>query len=141
MADRPLPTDADFDQMHHALGRPAGSHVEPYRNYYAVDPDGPDAKRFQVLDLYWTRGRSISGGLVAFHVTPQGIRNALAWVDMRNRAQGKRPWIVYGGGLTTRVVIARSPHAAKYDVWLEVSDVLQGDFGDFLKLGVRARAA
>lgn len=135
------PGDPDYDHMHHALGRPAGRHVEPYRNYFACDPDGPDAKRFEVLGSYWRKGRAISGGLVSYHVTPHGVEQVMAWLDLRNRAAGKRAWRVYGGGFTDRVVIAKSAHAAKYDVWLDVGDVLPGDFGDFLKTGIRARAA
>lgn len=142
MSPRSLsPVDEDFDHMHHALGRPAGAHVKPYRNYFACDPNGPDAERFEELGLYWSRGAQISGGLVNFHVTPHGVRNVIAWLELRHRAEGKRAWRVFGGGFSERVVIAKSAHAAKYDVFLEVCDFLEGGFGDFLRLGVRARAA
>lgn len=135
------PGDEDYDHMHHALGRPAGRHVQPYRNYFACAPDGPDAKRFEILGSYWQRGGAISGGLVAFHVTPSGIAEVMAWLDLRHRAEGKRAWRVGGGGWSERVVIAKSASAAKYDVWLTVGDVLPGNFADFLRTGIRARAA
>lgn len=135
------PGKADFDHMLHALGRPGGRHVTPYRNYFACDPAGPDAKRFEILGSYWLKGHSIPGGLATYHVTPHGIREAMAWLDLRHRAEGKRAWTVYGAGITERIVIAKSAQAAKYDVWLQVGEVLPGDFGDFLKSGVRARAA
>jgi hypothetical protein len=135
------PGDDDYDHMHHALGRPAGRHVTPYRNYFACAPDGPDAKRFEVLGSYWQKAGSISGGLVYYNVTPHGVREVMAWLDLRHRAEGKRAWRVFGGGWSERIVIAKSPHAAKYDVWLQVGDVLPGNFGDFLRSGIRARAA
>jgi hypothetical protein len=135
------PTDADFDNMHHALGRPDGRHVKPYRNYFAVDTNSADARRFEELGHYWLKGPMISGGLRAYSVTPHGIDNVMAWLEQRQRAAGKRAWRVFGGGLTERTVIAKTAHAAKYGVWLEVGDVLPGDFGDFLKTGIRARAA
>ena len=134
------PGDADYDHMHHALGRPAGPHVTPYRNYFACDPNGPDAKRFEVLGSYWQRGGNIEGGLAYFSVTPHGGREVMAWLELRNRAAGKRAWRVEGGGLTPRTIIAKSPAAAKYDVWLGVGDVLACTFGEFLRSGVCARA-
>lgn len=134
------PTDADFDNMHHALGRPDGPHVTPYRNYFAIDADSPTAQRFEALGL-WLKGRQIGGGLVAYHVTDEGQRLTMTWMTKRQAAQGLRPWIVSGREIATRTVIAKSRRAAVYHVFLEVSDAWSISFRDFLRLDVRARTA
>jgi len=134
------PNDADFDHMHHALGRPDGPHVEPYRNYFAVDPKSRTARRFMRLGL-WTRGRAMPGGLACFHVTPEGQRLTMAWLAARQRKAGLRPWIVYGPEVSTRTIIAKSAPAAVYHVFLDLNDAWNIGFRDFLRLGVRARAA
>lgn len=144
MGDRlPLtPVDADYDQMHHALGRPDGEWVTPYRNYYVCAAEGPDARRFEELGSYWQFGGLINRDADAvYRVTPHGVRQVMAWLALRRRAEGRRPWRVSGGGLTPCVVVAKSAAAAKYDVWLGISDVWPESFGEFVQRGVKARPA
>lgn len=136
------PGDADFEQMHHALGRPDGAWVTPYRNYYCCAAKGPDAERFAVLGSYWNfQGLINKGDDAIYAVTPHGVREVMAWLAIRRRASGLRPWRVYGGGISPRVVVAKSASAAKYNVWLGISDVWPVTFGEFVRQGVSARAA
>lgn len=137
------PTDEDFDDMHHALGRPDGPHVTPYRNFYSCAADGPSAKRFDALGL-WDMGRPINEGRDAvYRVSAEGQRLLMVWLVARQRAAGLRPWVVHGGGITARTVIAKSRSAARFDVYREISDVYLFDdgFRGFLALGVQARVA
>lgn len=137
------PTEADFDDMHHALGRPDGPHVAPYRNRYCCAADGPEAKRFMVLGL-WERGRLINGGKDAFFsVTPEGVRQVMAWLVARQRAEGLRPWLVKSPYVDTRTVIAKSRSAARFSVYRDISDCYHFDngFRGFLALGVSVTAA
>lgn len=145
MTARPYltPGDDDFDNMHHALGRPAGRWVKPYRNFFVCAADGADAKRFEILGSYWERGGLLNGGrAVAFRVTPHGIREVMAWLALRERAAGLRPWVVSGRGIATRTVVAKSAGAAKFSVWGEISDVWPDGYRTFLKqTDMRARLA
>jgi len=45
------PTDSDFDNMHHALGRPAGPLVRPYRNHFCIGVGSDLARRFEDTGL------------------------------------------------------------------------------------------
>lgn len=136
------PTEEDFDDMHHALGRPDGPHVEPYRNRYICEADGPQAARFLALGL-WDKAGTMNGGRDGiYQVTLEGRAQVMAWLVASQRAKGLRPWIVTGKGMTASTVIAKSASAAKYDVYLRVSDTYDfGGFLGFLKLGVKARVA
>ena len=130
-----------LDDMHHALGRPVGPHVVPYRNYYATSTDGPDAKRFEASGL-WTKGQGVPGGLTYYHVNAEGERRVWAWLAERNRKDGLRAYAVSGGGLVaSSTVMAKSRSAAKYAVWLEFSDVVDLSYGDWLSRGPRVRLA
>ena len=55
------PTDADFDDMHHALGRPQSSTMGTYRNHYCVERNSETAKRFEELG-WWDFCRTINDG-------------------------------------------------------------------------------
>lgn len=61
------------DQIHdikHALGL-NGGHVQPFRNYYCAEPDDENMAALVTAGMM-KRGRTIPGGLVAFHVTEAG---------------------------------------------------------------------
>jgi len=139
----PVPTGDDFDDMHHALGRPDGRHVQPYRNRYCTDTDGSTARRFEALGLWRRIGLINAGAMAMFEVNERGRELLMAWLDEKNRSAGVRAWAVGGGGVTERIVMARTRSAARYDVYLSISDVyhFDGGFRGFLALGVRARAA
>lgn len=126
------PTDADFGDMHHALGRPAGPHVQPYRNYFCTEAGGALALRFEALGL-WEKARTINEGRDAFYrVTDEGRALVWRWLAERNRAKGLRAYRVTGIDLSPEVVMAKSPAAAKYNVYLS-ADWFSDGMGDFLK--------
>lgn len=77
------PTDADFDDMHHALGRPRNDHTDCYRNYYACQAGGETAKRFEALG-WWDFGRTINEGRNAiYHVNGAGKQALAEWMQAR----------------------------------------------------------
>lgn len=127
-------TEADLRDMHHALGRPEGRWVTPYRNYYAVDAESATAQRFMQTGR-WTKQRSIPGGLTYYHVTCQGIGEVFAWLDALHAERGLRLYEVsydWGEGCETRTVLAKSPAAARYSRYLDVADVWPDGFADWL---------
>lgn len=72
------PDTADFDNMHHALGRPADPLVQTYRNRFCIGLETSQAARFRELADYWALDGKINedrDGL--FSVTQHG-RDALA---------------------------------------------------------------
>jgi hypothetical protein len=136
------PGDDDFDDMHHALGRPDGAWVVPTRNYFVCAVAGPQAERFAVLGHYWQRGGLINGGSDAvFFVTPEGQRQLMAWLELRRRAKGERPFVVTCPGWSTKTIVAKSRSAAKYARFLDISDLWDGSYRDFLALKPRAVSA
>lgn len=137
------PTADDFDDMHHALGRPDGRHTQPYRNRYATDAHGRTAQRFEALGLWHRIGLINAGAMAMYEVNETGRALLMDWIDEKNRSAGVRAWAVSGGGVGERIVMARTRDAAKYNVYLSISDVyhFNDGFRDFLALGVRARAA
>jgi hypothetical protein len=72
-------TDADFDDIHHALGRPrSSSEVEAaFRNSYCTETDGDQAKHFEALG-FWTPTRSINGGRDTVYAVNDAGKKALA---------------------------------------------------------------
>lgn len=141
MADRTQPNEADLDDMHHALGRPDGPHVKPYRNYYCTDANCPQAQRFEALGL-WVRDGLINGGRDAiYRVNDEGQRLVMSWVVARQRAAGLRPYVVTSTEFCHRTVIAKSRSAARADVWRDISDCYDMTFREFLRLGVSVRLA
>lgn len=135
------PTDADFDDMHHALGRPDGPHVEPYRNRYICATQGPQGDRFDALGLWRRAGTINDGSDTVYVVTDEGQRLTMVWLVARQRAAGLRPWVVHGGGITARTIVAKSRSAARFDVYREISDTYDMTFREFVALGVQVRAA
>ncbi|MBX3482524.1 hypothetical protein [Phenylobacterium sp.] len=136
------PDEADYDDMHHALGRPPGRWVEPFRNHFCCPAEGPEAERFETLGSYWRKVGLINGGADAiYRVTPHGVRQVMAWLALRDRAAGRRAWRVFGGGVSERVVVAKSASQAKYFVYLDLNDVWNCGFRAFCGRGVKARLA
>jgi len=136
------PTDADFDDMHHALGRPEGPWKPPYRNHFVCATGGCQAHRFAELTGLWKCINHINRGQDAVYiVTGEGIRQLMGWLTAKAKAQGLRPYIVTGQGLSTRTILAASRSAARYRVFLEISDVFPGGYREFQKLGVSPRLA
>lgn len=79
-------TDDDFDDMHHALGRPSlqvlkdGAH---YRNFYSVSVDSITAERFMRTGL-WALARTINGGRDGVYTVTADGRSFLAdWLTLR----------------------------------------------------------
>lgn len=127
-------TEADLRAMYHALGCPEGRWITPYRNYYAIDADSSDARRFMQLGR-WVKYRDIPGGLSYFSVTPEGIEDVFGWLDDRADRKGLRPYVVssqWVGDHVERTVLAKSPSGARYAYFLEISDVWPDGFGDWL---------
>lgn len=136
-------TDADYDDMHHALGRPDGPHVKPYRNFYCCAADGPESDRFDALGC-WRRAGTINEGRDAvFKVTPEGEALLMCWLKARQRAAGIRAWVVHGGGISARTVMAKTRSAARFEVFRQIEDAYHFEDGlrGFLRLGVQVRAA
>lgn len=127
------PTDDDFDDMHHALGRPEGPHAPPRRNYYVVGVNSDTAQRFALLGFWRLVGKMNEGRDGVFKVTDEGIALTMHWVAESQRKAGLRRYEVSGRDLTARVVVARSRAAAKFAVWREISDVWPDGFGDFVR--------
>lgn len=137
------PTEEDYDDMHHALGRPDGRWVQPSRNYYVVGLYTDTAARFRILGSFWQLRTTINGNRDGvFAVTPYGVDQVMAWLELKHRAKGLRAWRVDGAGITARTIVARSASAAKHQVYVELSDVGYFDtYRDFVTSGIRARAA
>ncbi|MDB5612091.1 MAG: hypothetical protein JWP25_8991 [Bradyrhizobium sp.] len=83
------PTDADFDNMHHALGRPRKSGIDTHRNYYCTQAHGPTAQRFEELG-WWDFVRTINEGRDAIYcVNGAGQQALVGW--MKAKATEPRP--------------------------------------------------
>ena len=120
--------DTAFDHIDHALGRPVNPLRESYRNRFVIDVDAPDAAAFRASPN-WTDGREVLGTL-CFHVTDHG-RRAL-YDHLRHIGERHRHFVVTWNG--SEIATASKSHsAAKYDVWLDVSDAVDIPFGEFLK--------
>lgn len=77
------PTADDYDDMHHALGRPQSSKGDTYRNYYCCGAGGEIAQRFEALGC-WDFGRLINSGRDAvYHVNGVGKQKLAEWMDAR----------------------------------------------------------
>lgn len=135
-------TDEDFDHMHHALGRPDGPHVEPYRNRFCCGVDSPGAKRFDALPDYWRREYVINGGRDALYaVTPEGRRQTMIWQRRKQEVAGLRRWVVSADHVAEQTVMAKSPSAARACLYYQLADAWSISFRDFLRLKVRVRLA
>lgn len=135
-----------LDHAHHALGRPDGPHVVPYRNYFATYPVNPEAKAFEASP-YWATGGTAPGGLTYYFVTDEGIAAVWTWLRSQQRAKGLRPYTVTTWWdecepPSVDEVVAKSRSAAKYHAFLRFSDAWTDltfrRFCDF-RISVRAR--
>lgn len=80
----PPPGDADFDDMHHALGRPKRADRDTYRNYYCCEAGSETALRFEALG-WWDFVRTINDGNDAIYTVNGAGKAALAeWLEKRN---------------------------------------------------------
>lgn len=79
-------TDADFDDVHHALGRPdllTLQEGENYRNHYCVEIDSDTARRFDLIG-FWTLARRINDGRDGVYVVNADGKSALAdWLTLQ----------------------------------------------------------
>ncbi|MBJ6722398.1 hypothetical protein I2750_19550 [Bacillus sp. PR5] len=127
--------DKVIDLIDHALGRPTFPLAETYRNHFATDADSNLAKEFS-KSLHW-RKTGQNGDMAFFAVTELG-RHALA--DHLKQLPDNKIFVV-SYWEWTKIVTAKSRAAARYDVFLEVSDCGDISFGEFLKVSsVRAYA-
>lgn len=77
-------TPDDFDDLHHALGRPDLATLlsgKNYRNYYATEAGSPWAQHAETLGM-WERITRGTNGLVTYRVNADG-KSALAdWLRL-----------------------------------------------------------
>ena len=77
-------TDADYDDMHHALGRPDDAWADTYRNYYCTGKDTPIANRFRQLGV-WNELHTINDGRDSIFAVNNGGRAMMAdWLKARS---------------------------------------------------------
>lgn len=82
-------TAADFDDMHHALGRPADPMVPSYRNHFCIDAGNPQGAHMLATGC-WTFARTINGGNDAVYCVTQDGRSALAdWLKLKRLADAE----------------------------------------------------
>jgi hypothetical protein len=123
-------TEADRDDMRHALGRPTDPFKQPYRNRYVCGVDTPTARRFEDLGV-WDLVRVINDGRDAIYEVTEGgvslimqdLRQAYAAQRRKEEAAGIRDWrisIDHHDHVST--VRAKSRAAAKYQVYLQLAD-------------------
>lgn len=130
-------SDEDLDDMHHALGRPDGPHVKPYRNRYVIGRDTEQARRMAASPAWKEVARMNEGADSVFAVTDAGKAALWRWLRAKHKAAGVRAYRVTGEGLSERVVMAKSRAAAKADVWRDLSD-LGLEWPEFLACKPRA---
>ena len=78
-------TDEDFDDMHHALGRPDLETLregECYRNFYATEAGSPWAVRAEETGL-WDRITRKNAPLVTYRVNGDGKSFLADWLELR----------------------------------------------------------
>ncbi len=127
--------DKDLDLIDHALGRPTFPLKETYRNYFAIDADSDLANKFS-KSLNWRKSGQ-RDDMAYFAVTELG-RHALA--DHLKRLPDNKVFVV-SYWEWSKIVTAKSRAAARYDVFLDVSDCSEITFHEFLKISsVRAYA-
>ena len=68
--------DEDYDDMHHALGRPVLASSATYRNYYCIGKGSDTAKRFESLG-FWDFITTINAGRDAIYSVNGAGRAAL----------------------------------------------------------------
>jgi hypothetical protein len=136
------PTDDDFDDMHHALGRPDGPHIKPYRNRYCVGLETDTARRFQALGC-WSLDCTINGGRDGlFSVNDAGRLALFRWLAAKQKHAGVRCWSVHTRGGHISSVVAKTRSAARYAAFLKICDLWPDGYGEWLtKAAPRVRVA
>ncbi|MFC7065038.1 hypothetical protein [Brucella rhizosphaerae] len=125
--------DKAIDHIDHALGRPTFPLKETSRNHFATDVDTDLANKFSRSPNWRKSGQN--GDMAFFAVTDLG-RHALA--DHLKRLPDNKVFVV-SYWEWSKIVVAKSRAAARYNVFLEVSDAGDIPFREFLKISsVRA---
>lgn len=137
------PTDADLDDMHHAIGRPDGPHVKPYRNRYVIGRETEQAARMRETTGWEEAGFMNAGKDSVFMVTPEGAKAVWAWLAAKNKAAGLRLYEVAVRNpydeepeWFTSSILAKSRAAAKAAVWRKWDGPT---WPEFLRLQPRVR--
>lgn len=82
----PPPSAADYDDMHHALGRPAQPMHDTYRNHYCTEAGGKLARRFEALG-WWDFCHEINDGRDAIYSVNAVGKQALAeWLSREDQS-------------------------------------------------------
>lgn len=68
--------DEDYDDMHHALGRPKRANTDTYRNYYCLKADSDGAQRFEAIG-FWDLITFINDGRDAIYSVNGAGKEAL----------------------------------------------------------------
>lgn len=133
-----------LDDMHHALGRPKVATATPYRNHFVTDAGSDQAQRFEASGL-WTLTRLINQGRDAvYRVTDEGVALVRADVDAKRKAEGIRAYRIkfrWCGKKLEQTIDAKSPAAARYQLYLDASDSWSDSFARFLRLVISVRLA
>lgn len=82
-------TEDDFDDMHHALGRPDIETLldgDCYRNYYATEAGSPWALRAEQTGL-WDRITRQGESLATYRVNGDGKSVLADWLSLKSRPQ------------------------------------------------------
>lgn len=83
-------TDADFDDMHHALGRPSWSVLAlggHYRNFYAIEAGSDWAQRAEQTG-FWAKISSDGDRLAVYAVNEDGKSALSDWLALQAQHQG-----------------------------------------------------
>jgi hypothetical protein len=121
--------DKAMDHVDHALGRPLFPLQESYRNRFATNVGGQQAKEFDASP-HWELF-AIRGGMAFYGVTTPG-REALA-AHLAELPDRHLPFEVSFEGYS-RIVPAHTRGSAKYNWYLEISDSWSElTFGEFCK--------
>ena len=110
--------DKAMDHIDHALGRPVDPLEETYRNYFYVVGD-TDLRKYMTGSPHWQSDGKVTGGEY-FSVTEAG-KKALA-AHLREIGDKHRKFIVSWRGYDMPT-IAETASKAKYNKWLDVSDI------------------
>lgn len=84
-------TPEDFDDMHHALGRPDLATLEEgenYRNYYATEAGSPWAQHAEALGM-WDRITRDGAGLVTYRLNADGKSALQDWLKLKDTDHGR----------------------------------------------------
>ena len=127
--------DHAMDLIDHALGRPTFPLKETYRNYFATSEGNPEAPHFD-QSPHWQRSGERFG--MTYYAVTDESRKALA--DHLHTLPQFKPFVVKYWEWS-KIVTAKSRAAARYSVFLDVSDAGDIPFREFLKISsVRAYA-